>query len=208
MVSRACLERVTSAERQERQRGLVGTAGFCLIDGQPQPVVAEVQDLPAVRQERDSSDRLVAAGHGRATGKYRATQAPPADSRAATSWLSALMSELVMNDQTLAAVDRLRPIAEQAGLSMVQLALAWVLRRRELASAIVGASRPEQIRANATASGIELTTDTLTAIDDALGDAPVREPRLASHARHGVTRRASATGEHAKASPVIGRRRG
>jgi aryl-alcohol dehydrogenase-like predicted oxidoreductase len=118
------------------------------------------------------------------------------------------MSELVMNDQTLAAVDRLRPIAEQAGLSMVQLALAWVLRRRELASAIVGASRPEQIRANATASGIELTTDTLTAIDDPLGDAPVREPRLASHARHGVTRRASATGEHAKAPPVIGRRRG
>ncbi len=85
---------------------------------------------------------------------------------------------LVMNDATLEAVDRLRPIAEEPGLSMAELALAWVLRRPELASAIIGASRPEQVHANAKASGIELTPDTLTAIDEALGDAPVREPTL------------------------------
>ena len=128
------------------------------------------------------------------TGKYRAGQAPPDDSRAATSWLSTLMSELVMNDQTLAAVDRLRPIAEQAGLSMAELALAWVLRRRDVAAAIIGASRPEQVHANAKASGIDLTADTSSAIDEALGDAPVKEPTLASHARPGVThRRASET---------------
>jgi aryl-alcohol dehydrogenase-like predicted oxidoreductase len=125
---------------------------------------------------------------GLLTGKYRAGQAPPADSRAAHTEMGSSMS-LVMNDATLGAVDRLRPIAEQVGLSMAELALAWVLRRPELASAIVGASRPEQVHANARASGIELTQDTLAAIDDALGDAPVKEPRLAPAARTGVTHR-------------------
>ena len=76
-----------------------------------------------------------------------------------------------------------------AGLSLAELALAWVLRRPELASAIVGASRPEQVHANARASGIELTPDTLAAIDEALGDAPVKEPTAAPFARAGITRR-------------------
>ena len=88
-----------------------------------------------------------------------------------------------MNDAVLEAVERLRPVAEEAGLSMAELALAWVLRRDEVASAIVGASRPEQVHANAEASGIELSADTLAAIDEALGDAPVKEPTLAPLAR-------------------------
>lgn len=123
------------------------------------------------------------------TGKYRPDAPAPADSRAATSRLSSLMTELVMNERTLEAVERIRPIAQHAGLSMVELALAWVLRRNELASAIIGASRPEQVHANASASGIQLTTEMLAAIDTALGDVPVREPTLASHARAGVTYR-------------------
>jgi aryl-alcohol dehydrogenase-like predicted oxidoreductase len=122
------------------------------------------------------------------TGKYRPGQAPPADSRAASSDMSIAM-DLVMNDDALEAVDRLRPIAEQAGLSPAELALAWVLRRPEVASAIVGASRPEQVQANAKASGVELTSGTLAAIDEALGDAPVKEPTLAPLARSGVTHR-------------------
>jgi aryl-alcohol dehydrogenase-like predicted oxidoreductase len=97
--------------------------------------------------------------------------------------------ELVLNDDTLAAVDRLRPIADDAGLSLPELALAWVLRRPELASAIVGASRPEQVHANAAASGVELTPDLLSAVDTALADAPVREPRLAPLASGGVKHR-------------------
>ena len=125
---------------------------------------------------------------GLLTGKYHPGQAPPPYSRAAHSEMSASI-KLVMNDRTLEAVDRLRPIADEAGLSMVELALAWVLRRPELASAIVGASRPEQVHANAKASDIELTPDTLEAIDEALGDAPVREPTLAPFARPGVTYR-------------------
>jgi aryl-alcohol dehydrogenase-like predicted oxidoreductase len=86
------------------------------------------------------------------TGKYRPGQAPPPDSRAANSDMNVAMDRL-LDDAVLEAVDRLRPIAEEAGLSMAELALAWVLRREELASAIVGASRPEQVHANARASG-------------------------------------------------------
>jgi aryl-alcohol dehydrogenase-like predicted oxidoreductase len=69
------------------------------------------------------------------------------------------------------------------------MALAWVLRRSELASAITGASRPEQVHANAAASGVELSADVLSAIDEALGDVPVRGPRLAPNAREGVLHR-------------------
>jgi aryl-alcohol dehydrogenase-like predicted oxidoreductase len=90
-------------------------------------------------------------------------------------------------------VDRLRPVADQAGLSMAELALAWVLRRPEVASAIVGASRPEQVHANAKASGMQVTPDTLAAIEDALGDTPVKEPALAPLARAGVTHRGTAS---------------
>jgi aryl-alcohol dehydrogenase-like predicted oxidoreductase len=95
----------------------------------------------------------------------------------------------LMSEPVLETVDRLRPVAEQAGLSMAELALAWVLRRPELASAIIGASRPEQVHANVKASGTELSPDTLAAIDDALGDVPVKEATLAPLARAGVTHR-------------------
>jgi len=74
----------------------------------------------------------------------------------------------------LEAVERLRSVAEQAGLSMAQLALAWVLREPNVASAIVGASRPEQVHANASAAGITLSVDTLAAVDGALGEVAVR----------------------------------
>jgi aryl-alcohol dehydrogenase-like predicted oxidoreductase len=93
----------------------------------------------------------------------------------------------LLDDAVLEAVDRLRSVADQAGLSMAELALAWVLRRPELASAIVGASRPEQVHANAKASGMQLTPDTLAAIEEALGDTPVKQPTLAPFARPGVT---------------------
>jgi aryl-alcohol dehydrogenase-like predicted oxidoreductase len=122
------------------------------------------------------------------TGKYRPGQAPPPDSRAANSDMNVAMDRL-MNDAVLEAVDRLRPVADAAGLSMAELALAWVLRRDELASAIVGASRPEQVHANARASDVQLTPDTLAAVEEALGDMPVTEPTLAPNARPGVTHR-------------------
>ena len=122
------------------------------------------------------------------TGKYRPGEAPPPDSRAASDTMGSFIGRL-MEEEVLEAVDRLRPVAEGTGLSMTELALAWVLRREEVASAIVGVSRPEQLHANAKASGIELTPDTLRAIDAALGDTPVRGPTLAPLAQAGVTRR-------------------
>jgi aryl-alcohol dehydrogenase-like predicted oxidoreductase len=125
---------------------------------------------------------------GLLTGKYRPGEEPPADSRAAHEDMGQPMQR-VLNDAWLGAVERLRPVAEEAGLSLTELALAWVLRRPELASAIVGASRPEQVHANAKASGIELSADTLTAIDEALGDAPVKEPTPAPFALPGVMHR-------------------
>ncbi len=126
---------------------------------------------------------------GLLTGKYRPGQPHPADSRAANDAMNASMA-LVMSDERLEAVERLRPVAEQAGLTLVELALAWVLRREELASAIIGASRPEQVHANVKASGIELSPDTLEAIDEALGDAPITQPTLAPFAETGVRTRA------------------
>jgi aryl-alcohol dehydrogenase-like predicted oxidoreductase len=125
---------------------------------------------------------------GMLTGKYRPGQPPPSDSRAAHSEMGDFIAPF-MNDDVLKAVDRLRPVAEQADLSMTELALAWVLRRPELASAIVGASRPDQVHANAKASGIELSSDTLAAIDEALGDVPIKGATLAPLAREGVTHR-------------------
>jgi aryl-alcohol dehydrogenase-like predicted oxidoreductase len=122
------------------------------------------------------------------TGKYKPGEPLPDGSRAADENMSNAM-HLVLNDDTVEAVQRLVPIAEGEGLTLPQLALAWVLRRSELASAIVGASRPEQVHANASASGITLSADVLAAVDEALGDAPVKEPTLAPFAREGVKHR-------------------
>jgi aryl-alcohol dehydrogenase-like predicted oxidoreductase len=122
------------------------------------------------------------------TGKYRPGEAPPADSRAASDQMGTFLDRF-MTDDLLAAVQRLVPIAEGAGLTMVQLALAWVLRRPEVSSAIIGATRPEQVHANAEASGVELSDDILEAIDEALDGHVVTGPALAGGAREGVRRR-------------------
>ena len=104
------------------------------------------------------------------TGKYRAGSTPPPDSRAASKKMGAMMGRW-RDDDVLAAVDRLRPIADGLGLPMAHLALAWVLREPNVASAITGASRPEQVAQNAAASGVTLDDDVLVAVDYALGDA-------------------------------------
>jgi aryl-alcohol dehydrogenase-like predicted oxidoreductase len=91
-----------------------------------------------------------------------------------------------LREPVLAAVQRLRPVAEQAGLPLAHLALAWVLRRNEIAAAIVGASRAEQVLDNARASGVKLSPDTLAAIDEALGDVVAWEFELAAGSAAGV----------------------
>jgi 1-deoxyxylulose-5-phosphate synthase len=133
----------------------------------------EAEVIPLCEREQISQIVWSPLAQGVLTGKYLPGQPPPADSRAASDSMSGFIDRLIA-PAVLEAVQRLRPIAEGAGLTMAQLALAWVLRQANVASAIVGASRPEQVHANASASGIVLDEATLAAIDAALGDVVVR----------------------------------
>jgi len=122
------------------------------------------------------------------TGKYLPGEPPPADSRAASESMSTFIRRR-LDDTALAAVQELLPIAEGAGLSPAQLALAWVLRRPEVASAIVGASRPEQVHDNAKAADVDLSDDVIAAMDEALAGVALMDPQQAPGASAGVTHR-------------------
>ncbi len=122
------------------------------------------------------------------TGKYEPGADPPPDSRRGSDAMGWAMDRY-MDAGLLEAVRDLTPIAKQAGLTMPELALAWILRRPEVASAIIGASRPEQVRGNAAASGVELSDDVLGAIDEALAEHAVTEHRPAAFANEGVKHR-------------------
>ncbi len=104
------------------------------------------------------------------TGKYKPGATPPADSRAANDKMNKFMSEL-RRDRVLSAVQNLQPIAQRLNLSMAQLALAWILRDGRVTSAIIGASRPEQVADNAAASGVDLSSEVLQEIDRILASA-------------------------------------
>ena len=114
--------------------------------------------------------------HGALSGKYTPGAPPPADSRAANPDMNQFMETAgrhYRSDHLLRAVAQLKPIAADLGLTMTQLALAWVLRRSEVASAIIGASRPEQIAENVLASSVTLPADALAHIDRAVQDVVV-----------------------------------
>jgi aryl-alcohol dehydrogenase-like predicted oxidoreductase len=110
---------------------------------------------------------------GALTGKYKPGEEPPAGTRAASHQMGWSMDSF-RDDDVLEAVQKLVPIADGLGITMAQLALAWVLREDNVASAIAGASRPEQVEDNAGASGITLDEATLQAIDDAVAGVAVR----------------------------------
>jgi aryl-alcohol dehydrogenase-like predicted oxidoreductase len=164
-----------SAEQIDASLALPGVERW--VSSQPQYSMLwrapEAEVIPLCEREGISQIVWSPLGQGVLTGKYRPGEPVPGDSRAASQSMSAFIDRL-LQPQVLEAVQRLAPIAEEAGLSMVQLALAWVLRQANVASAIVGASRPEQVHANASASGVVLTDETLAAIDEALGDVVVR----------------------------------
>lgn len=119
------------------------------------------------------------------SGKYLPGQPPPAGSRATDEKSGAgFIAGLLGNDDMLERVQRLRPLAEQAGLAMAQLAIAWVLQNPAVSSAIVGATRPEQLRETVKASGVTLDSSLLKAIDEALEPVVERDPsRTESPAR-------------------------
>lgn len=102
------------------------------------------------------------------TGKYQPGQPPPSDSRAANSKMNAFLGDDMRSDQVLSAVQQLKPIAADLGISMSQLALAWILRDDRVSAAIIGATRPEQVVENAKASGVVLDQQVLDAIEQIL----------------------------------------
>jgi aryl-alcohol dehydrogenase-like predicted oxidoreductase len=110
------------------------------------------------------------------TGKYQPGQAPPAGSRATDEKGGANMIQRWMQDDVLERVQQLRPIAEEAGLSMAQLAVAWVLQNANVSAAIIGASRPEQVTDNVKAAGVRLDEATLKAIDEVVDPVVERDP--------------------------------
>jgi 1-deoxyxylulose-5-phosphate synthase len=128
----------------------------------------EAEVFPACREHGLGNIVFSPLAQGVLTGKYKPGQPPPENSRAANPAMNFTMETLgrrFRSDFLLEAVDKLKPIAADLNLTMTQLALAWVLRRPEVSSAIVGASRPEQLKASAAASGVKLPDDALARID-------------------------------------------
>jgi aryl-alcohol dehydrogenase-like predicted oxidoreductase len=162
-------------EKVEESLALAGAERW--VSSQPQYSILwrgpEAELIPLCEAQEISQIVWSPLAQGVLTGKYTPGQPPPADSRAASESMGGFIDRLIA-PEVLEAVQRLRPVAEAAGLTMPQLAIAWVLRQQNVASAIVGASRPEQVHANASASGIVLGEETLAAIDEALGDVVVR----------------------------------
>ena len=148
----------------------------------------EAELIPFCEQHGISQIVWSPLAQGVLTGKYRPGEPPPDDSRAASEMMNWAMDRY-REDRVLEAVQRLVPVAEQAGISMATMALAWILRQENVASAIIGASRPEQVHQNAEAAGVELSQDTLDAIDEALDDIAVREPLRANFVGEGVKHR-------------------
>jgi 1-deoxyxylulose-5-phosphate synthase len=154
---------------------LPGVARF--VSSQPQYSALwrapEAEVIPLCERNGISQVVWSPLAQGVLTGKYLPGAPPPAGSRATSSKMNRFIKQW-LTDEMLEAVRRLQPVADGAGLTMSQLALAWVLRQPNVAAAIVGASRPEQVHENAAAAGVELSDDVLRAIDDALDPVAIR----------------------------------
>jgi aryl-alcohol dehydrogenase-like predicted oxidoreductase len=154
--------------------------GFQLISNQPEYSmlwrVIEGEIVPTSRELGISQVVWSPIAQGVLTGKYKAGQQPPEGSRATDDKGGANMIKRWMDDDVLSRVQQLVPLAEEAGLSMAQLAVAWVLQNDNVATAIVGASRPEQVHDNVQAAGVKLDADLLSKIDEALDPIVERDP--------------------------------
>jgi aryl-alcohol dehydrogenase-like predicted oxidoreductase len=150
-----------------------------LISNQPQYSmlwrVIEEEVVPTSEKEGLSQIVWSPLAQGILTGKYLPGEQPPADSRAGHAEAGQSMQGF-LTDEILERVQRLRPIADDLGLSMAQLAIAWVLQNENVAAAIIGASRPEQVHDNVKAAGVQLGADVMTRIDEVLGDVVERDP--------------------------------
>ncbi|EHR60140.1 aldo/keto reductase family protein [Saccharomonospora cyanea] len=171
-----------SAEQIARGAALARELKIPFVSNQPQYNmlwrVIEEQVVPTCEREGLSQIVWSPIAQGVLTGKYKPGQPLPAGSRATDQKGGARMVERYLRDEVLTRVQKLQPLAEQAGLTMAQLAVAWVLQNPNVASAIIGASRPEQVHENVKAAGTELDDDLMRAIDEALDDVVERDPGL------------------------------
>lgn len=170
-----------SAEQITRGAELARELKIPFVSNQPQYNmlwrVIEDQVIPACEREGLSQIVWSPIAQGVLTGKYRPGQPAPEGSRATDEKGGADMVKRFLRDEVLERVEKLRPLADQAGLSLAQLAVAWVLQNRNVASAIIGASRPEQVHENVKAAGVKLDADLLTAIDAELLGVVETDPR-------------------------------
>ena len=152
-----------------------------LISNQPQYSmlwrVIEAEVIPACEELGISQIVWSPIAQGVLTGKYRPGQPPPAGSRGSDEDWGYFMKRL-LTDDVLTRVRDLAPIAEQTELTMAQLAVAWVLQNPNVASAIIGASRPEQVVENVKAAGTRLEPDVIKAIDNVLDPVVIRDAAL------------------------------
>ncbi len=151
-----------------------------LVSNQPQYSmlwrVIEGEVVPTSRELGISQVVWSPIAQGVLTGKYKPGQEPPAGSRATDEKGGADMISRFMNDTVLERVQALAPVADELGVSMATLAVAWVLQNDNVATALVGASRPEQVTENAKASGLKIPDEAMARIDEALGDVVERDP--------------------------------
>ncbi|WP_432571404.1 aldo/keto reductase family protein [Kineococcus sp. SYSU DK005] len=169
-----------TAEQLRAGHALARQLGFQLVSNQPQYSmlwrVIEAEVVPTSRELGVSQVVWSPIAQGVLTGKYTPGGRPPEGSRATDAKGGADMIKRFMDDDVLTRVQRLKPIASDLGLSMAQLAVAWVLQNENVATAIIGASRPEQVRDNAGAAGTTIPADALARIDEVLGEVVERDP--------------------------------
>ncbi len=157
--------------------------GVPIISSQPQYSmlwrVIEGEVVPTCEELGIAQIVFSPMAQGVLSGKYLPGQPAPEGSRATDTKGGARMIARFTEDQVLLQrVQELRPIADELGLSMSQLAIAWILQRRNIAAAIIGASRPEQVTENVKASGVEIPDELMERIDQVLADSPRTDPGL------------------------------
>ena len=140
--------------------------------------VIEAEVVPLSRKEGIGQIVWSPIAQGVLTGKYKPGAKPPAGSRATDKKSGAGLISRWMRDEVLEAVQKLQPVADSVGLTMSQLAIAWVLQNDNVSSAIMGATKPSQVKENVKASGVKLDASVMKAIDNALGTLPERDPKL------------------------------
>ena len=171
-----------NADQLRAAHHLAKDLGIQLVSNQPQYNmlwrVIEERVVPTSKELGISQIVWSPIAQGALTGKYKSGQPVPEGSRATDEdggGAESIRSRYLQDDK-LTAIAKLEPIAAELGITMAQLAIAWVLANDNVATALVGASRPEQIASNAEAAGATLDTDVLTRIDDILGDLPEPDP--------------------------------